>query len=87
MNLGRVRRRLHVVRGLAGATIPIAVGSNLYAGDRRVGELRSRQPDGESWVGLAMLHTDYVVPGDELRLEDSKGNCIRIGPLAEGRAW
>jgi tRNA-modifying protein YgfZ len=51
-NLGQVRRRLLVVRGL-GAVPPTRTPLHQEAG--RVGEVRTAAPDGEGWVGFAMV--------------------------------
>jgi len=85
-NLGRVRRRLHVVRGGAENAFPMAA-SPLFAGDRHVGELRSVRSDVRGWIGLAMLHSDNVKVGQSLRIEGSEVDSISIDAVAEGRAW
>jgi tRNA-modifying protein YgfZ len=51
-NLGQVRRRLHLVRGTGS---PLAAGTALHQGDRKVGELRSAVVDGEEFLAMAML--------------------------------
>ncbi|HEX9781134.1 MAG TPA: folate-binding protein [Opitutaceae bacterium] len=84
-NLGKVRRRLFVVRfdnpgGLVGT------GTSLHLGARKLGEIRGCAPDGdESTVALAMLATHGLKPGDSLRTET--GGIVKIVCLAEGRAW
>ncbi|MEJ1973564.1 MAG: folate-binding protein [Lacunisphaera sp.] len=51
-NLGQVRRRLHVVRGVG--PVP-AAGTALYQGERKVGETRSAAADGDGFLAMAML--------------------------------
>jgi folate-binding protein YgfZ len=58
-SMGQVRRRLLRVRG-EGTEIP-PLPAAVFAGSRRVGELRSAVRDGTSgWIGLAMLSTMHV---------------------------
>lgn len=85
-NLGRVRRRLYVVRGSAAAALPV-IGSELRSDEHRVGELRAVQRHEGGWVGFAMLQTGHVTTGQTLRLEDSEAASVVIDRLAEGRAW
>jgi folate-binding protein YgfZ len=51
-SMGQVRRQLLRVTG-AGA--PPALPATLYNGPKRMGELRSAAPDGEGFVGFALL--------------------------------
>jgi folate-binding Fe-S cluster repair protein YgfZ len=58
-SMGQVRRRLLRVRG-EGSDVP-ALPAAVFAGPRRVGELRSAMRDGAGgWIGLAMLSTMHV---------------------------
>jgi hypothetical protein len=50
--MGQVRRRLLRV---VGAGAPPAKPVKLYQGTRLVGELRSAAPEGEGFIGLALL--------------------------------
>lgn len=85
-NLGRVRRKLHVVRGSGGDLLP-ALRSALMTGDRRVGDLRSVLPDADGWIGLAMLHTDAARSGQRLCVEGGEFDSVLVDRVAEGRAW
>jgi len=58
-NMGQIRRRLHVVRG-RGPVPPVPAA--LYQAGRKCGELRSAVPEGEGYVGLAMLTLLAVDP-------------------------
>ena len=55
-SMGQVRRRLMRVAGRAGEAAPGSLPAALFAGGRKVGEVRSAVSDGGGgWVGLAML--------------------------------
>ncbi len=61
-NLGQVRRALHLVTGHG---TPPEIGAALHQGERKIGELRSSAPDGESYLAMAMLslvNLDAAVP-------------------------
>jgi len=64
-NLGRVRRRLRVVRGRG--PVP-AARTALYQGERKVGELRSAAGQGEAFAALAMLSLINLDPAAGLSL-------------------
>jgi folate-binding protein YgfZ len=85
-NLGQVRRRLFVVEALAPAG-ELTRGTVLFAGEKRVGELRSLLADESPALGLAMVHTDHVTVGDELGSAPGGARAVRVRQLAEGRAW
>ena len=51
-NLGQVRRRLHLLRGVG---TPPASGAGLYQGEKKIGEVRSVASEGDGFVALAML--------------------------------
>lgn len=51
-NMGKVRRRLHVVRADG---VPPSPSTPLYQGLKKVGEMRSSARQGEGFVALAML--------------------------------
>lgn len=85
-NLGRVRRRLHVVRwkGVkAGPDVP----APLFFGERKVGELRSLAGGGSGTAGMAMLQTHGFEMGQCLSLKPSGAGEVEVVRLAEGRAW
>ena len=55
-SMGQVRRRLLRVAGRAGGEAPGSLPAALFAGGRKVGEVRSAVSDGAGgWVGLALL--------------------------------
>ncbi len=86
-NLGQVRRRLYVVRLPSGAVTP-ASRTELFVGDRRVGDLRSLfEREGGDALGLAMLHTAHVSIGQGLATAPGTAATLEIVRLAEGRAW
>ncbi len=74
-NLGQVRRRLHLVQG-AGA--PPALGTNLYQGDRKVGELRSAAVDGKNFLAMAMVSLVNLDPAAGLSLGPGDTPGIKI---------
>lgn len=85
-NLGKVRRRLYVVE--TGEPAPArAPGTSLFAGPKRVGELRSLVSAGAQWIGLAMLQTNHVALGDLLAANEGGTANLRVLRLAAGRAW
>ena len=51
-NLGRVRRRLHVVTG---AGVPPLMHAPVFQQNKKVGEIRTTAPTAEGFVALAML--------------------------------
>lgn len=67
-SMGQVRRRLLRVRGTSAA--PAALPAALFAGDKKLGELRSVAPDpaGSGFIGLAMLSLLNLTPGAALSL-------------------
>lgn len=85
-NLGRVRRRLFVVRWNGSAERPAKSGA-LFLDERKVGELRSLVSVGSENVGMAMLQTHGVVAGDCLAVAPNGVGGIEVVGLAEGRAW
>ena len=64
-NLGKVRRRLHVVRGPGK---PPATGAALFQGEKKVGEIRSSAPRGNEFIALAMLSLINFQPRTGLSL-------------------
>jgi folate-binding protein YgfZ len=85
-NLGRVRRRLFVVRWNGSSERPHTPGA-LFLGERKVGELRSLVSVGSENVGMAMLQTHGVATGDCLAIEPKTAGEFEVVALAEGRAW
>ncbi len=67
-NLGQVRRRLHVVRGLGAAP---AARTALLQHDKRVGETRSAARDGDGFVAFAMISLVNYDPALPLTRADS----------------
>lgn len=61
--MGQVRRRLLVAEGTGAA--PAGGPVELFAGEKRVGELRSVVSEGDGFVGLAMVNL-FNVPADRL---------------------
>lgn len=84
-NLGQVRRRLFVV-SLASETPVPAPGGELFAGEKRVGELRRGVAHGSRQVGLAMLHTTYAKAGDSLAFARGAAPVVAVERMAEGRS-
>lgn len=76
-NLGRVRRRLHVVRGHGRAPVP---GVILYQGEKKAGEIRSVASQGDIFVALAMLSLVNLDPAAGLSLEPSGRAAVTIVP-------
>lgn len=74
-NLGQVRRRLHLVRGI-GAPPPPATA--LCQGERKAGEVRSGVADGDGFLAMAMLSLVNLDGDAPLRLESGAGAPIRI---------
>lgn len=64
-NLGKLRRRLHVVQGIGA---PPAVGTSLYQGDRKVGEMRSSMAEGGEFLAMAMMSLVNLDPSVGLSL-------------------
>lgn len=78
--MGKVRRRLLRVRGPAGP-IP-ALPTDLYQGDKRVGELRSQVSDSSGGViGLAMLSLLALDPGAALSLSPGIPGAFKVVDL------
>ncbi len=74
-NLGQVRRRLHLVQG-AGA--PPAPGTSLYQGDRKVGETRSAEAEGDGFLALAMVSLVNLDPAAGLSLAAGVTPSLKI---------
>lgn len=74
-NLGQVRRRLHVVQG-EGA--PLAPGTPLYQGERKVGETRSAAPDGNGFLAMALLSLVNLDVAAGLSVTPNAASTIRI---------
>ncbi len=68
-NLGQVRRRLHVVRGMG---TPPPPQTAVTQGDKRIGETRSAAADGDGFVSMAMLSLVNFDPAAEIRLPDGR---------------
>lgn len=64
-NRGRLRRRLHVVRG-PGSTPPS--GTPLFQGGKKAGEIRSSAPDDTGYLALAMLTLAGLDPAHPLAM-------------------
>jgi folate-binding protein YgfZ len=73
-NLGQVRRRLHVVRGLGAAP---AARTTLLQHDKRVGETRSAAPDGDGFVAFAMISLVNYDPAQPLTRADT-GAAVEV---------
>ncbi len=82
-NMGRVRRRLHLVRVSGDAAAP--VGETILIDGKPAGELRGALPRGDERVGLAMLQTHLAEGGGAASL--ASGGRVELLGLAEGRAW
>lgn len=79
-SMGQVRRRLMRVAGPAG---PGSLPAALFAGGRKVGEVRSAVSDGAGgWEGLAMLTLLQVSAGGGLALAVDAAPTVR---LVDGR--
>jgi len=64
-NIGQAQRRLFVVGGPG--KFPGEVPCPLSNADgKKVGELRSAFPEGDSWAGVALLKTRFIEPGQSL---------------------
>jgi folate-binding protein YgfZ len=74
-NLGQVRRRLHMVRGVGEAP---AAGTALYQGERKVGEMRSSVVEDEGFLGMAMLSLVNLDDHALLAVEPTASGAIRI---------
>lgn len=82
-SMGQVRRRLMRVSGALGSKVPGVLPAALFAGDRKVGELRSVAGDDASgWVGLAMLSLLHVEGVAELALAADGERNVRLIPAA-----
>ncbi|HKB56010.1 MAG TPA: folate-binding protein [Lacunisphaera sp.] len=75
-NMGKVRRRLHVVRG-AGA--PPRPSTLLYQGEKKVGEVRSSASKGDEFVALAMLSLINLDQAAGLSLSPNGPPGLRLG--------
>ncbi len=73
-NLGQVRRRLMVARG-RGAVPPARTPLHQAAG--RVGEVRTAAPDGDGWVGFAMVSLVAYRPGEVVTLGEG-GSPVEV---------
>lgn len=74
-NLGQVRRRLHIVRGVG--ELP-RTRDLLYQGAKKVGELRSLARDGKGFVGFAMLSLAQLEPNAALSLAPDGDPLIHL---------
>jgi len=74
-NLGQVRRRLHVVRGVGA---PPAPATALYQGERKAGELRSGVADEDGFLAMAMLSLVNLDENVPLGLTPGAPGAIRI---------
>ncbi|GAB5559175.1 MAG: folate-binding protein YgfZ [Synoicihabitans sp.] len=72
---GRLRRELKAVEG--DGSLPKATDSDLFQGERKVGELRSRcwRKDG-GWAGLAMVKLTHFRPAEVFTLPN--GDTARV---------
>jgi folate-binding protein YgfZ len=76
-SMGQVRRRLIRVAGTG--EVPEVLPAALFAGDRRVGELRSGVRDGVgNWIGLAMLSLMHVEATVRLALAADAEPTVRL---------
>ena len=75
-NMGKVRRRLHVVRG-AGA--PPRPSTLLYQGEKKVGEIRSSARKGDGFVALAMLSLINLDREAGLSLSPNGPPALKLG--------
>jgi len=76
-NMGRVRRRLHVIRGTGAAPVSSAP---LYQGDRKVGQIRSVAVRGNEFVAFAMLSLVNLEPAAGLSLAPDAAAAAGIVP-------
>ena len=77
-SMGQVRRRLMRVAG-AGGGVPGKLPAALFAGERKVGEVRSAVRDGAGgWVGLAMLSLMHSGAGAEFALAADAAPAVRL---------
>ena len=74
-NMGKVRRRLHVVRGDG---VPPRRPALLYQGEKKVGEIRSSANNGDEFVALAMLSLINLDQGAGLSLSPSEPPSLTI---------
>ncbi len=74
-NLGRIRRRLHLVRG---AGPPPARLTLVYQNAARAGEIRSAARDGDGFVALAMLGLAALVSTAGLAFAPGKAPELQI---------
>ena len=79
-NVGKAQRGLFVVRGEG--VIPDLPLVLTNSESKRVGELRTAYPDGETWQGVAILKTRFAIVGETLRYNMNEVNVIRA--LREG---
>ena len=76
--MGRIRRRLCLVGGRG----PRPEGRHpLFAGETRVGELRTTAAAEEGFVGLAMVANAQSAPGVSLALGSATGEGVTVLPL------
>lgn len=75
-NMGKVRRRLHLVQG-AGA--PPRPSTLLYQGEKKVGEIRSSAGKGDEFVALAMLSLIKLDHEAGLSLSPNGPPGLRLG--------
>lgn len=74
-NLGQVRRRLHLVRGVGSVPAP---GTALFQGERKVGETRSAVADGDGFLAMAMLSLVNLDPTVGLAIAANAKSDITI---------
>jgi tRNA-modifying protein YgfZ len=78
-SMGQVRRRLLRVAGTGSADLIPPLPAALFAGERRVGELRSVAPDGANGViGLAMLSLLHVTADAALAFAAGAAPALRV---------
>jgi folate-binding protein YgfZ len=75
-NTGKVRRRLHVVRGAGALPRPSAL---LYQGEKKIGEVRSSASKGDEFVALAMLSLINLDQAAGLSLSPNGPPGLRLG--------
>ena len=77
--MGQVRRRLLRVAGAVGEAVPAGLPAALWAGERKVGEVRSAvRDDAGGWIGLAMVSLLHVGAGANLALAVDAAATVRL---------
>jgi folate-binding protein YgfZ len=77
-SMGQVRRRLMKVTG-SGDPPAGGLPAEIFAGDRKAGELRSvARREAGGWVGLAMITLMHVGPGASLALTAKGGQTVEL---------